>query len=172
MAYVTRREFLRLAALMGGASLFAGCSLFPENAPVPLYIKGAPGVDPLETLPGISKVYTVCGLCAGNCGICCRVAQETLVKIDGHPFHPASANPRLPFATPLEKAATEWQHLRGRRKRYSDTLRPLQNCASSEARGAQRLEQVDRTLLGSGAQRNIGRREPLRRRTGNRPPRD
>jgi anaerobic selenocysteine-containing dehydrogenase len=106
MAYVTRREFLRLAALMGGASLFAGCSLFPEDAPVPQYIKGAPGVDPLETLPGISNVYTACGLCAGNCGICCRVAQETLVKIDGSPFHPASANPRLPFATPLEKAAT------------------------------------------------------------------
>jgi anaerobic selenocysteine-containing dehydrogenase len=106
MVYVTRREFLRVAALMGGASLFAGCSLFPEDAPVPQYIKGAPGVDPLETLPGISNVYTVCGLCSGNCGICCRIAQETLVKIDGNPFHPASADPRLPFATPLEKAAT------------------------------------------------------------------
>lgn len=107
MAYVTRREFLRLAALMGGASLFAGCTLFPEESPVPQYIKGAPGVDPLETLPGVSKIYTVCGLCAGNCGICCRVAQDTLVKIDGSPYHPASANPHLPFETPLEKAATQ-----------------------------------------------------------------
>ncbi|MGO9571772.1 MAG: molybdopterin-dependent oxidoreductase [Desulfomonilaceae bacterium] len=105
MAYVTRRDFLRLAALMGGASLFAGCSLFPEDARVPEYIKGAPGVDPLETLPGIDNVYTVCGLCAGNCGICCRVAQETLVKIDGSPYHPVSANPHLPFETPLDEAA-------------------------------------------------------------------
>jgi anaerobic selenocysteine-containing dehydrogenase len=102
MAYVTRREFLRLAALMGGASLFAGCSLFPEDAPVPQYIKGAPGVDPLETLPGISNVYTVCGLCTGNCGICCRVAQETLVKIDGNPFTLLLRTPP-PFATLLRK---------------------------------------------------------------------
>ncbi len=107
MAYVTRREFLRLAALMGGASLFAGCTLFTEEPPIPQYIKGAPGVDPLETLPGVSKIYTVCGLCAGNCGICCRVAQDILVKIDGSPYHPASANFRLPFETPLEKAVTQ-----------------------------------------------------------------
>lgn len=107
MAYVTRREFLRLAALMGGASLFAGCTLFPEEPPIPEYIKGAPGVDPLETLRGVSKIYTVCGLCAGNCGICCRIAQDTLVKIDGSPYHPTSAIPRLPFETPLEKAVTQ-----------------------------------------------------------------
>ncbi len=107
MADVTRREFLRLAALMGGASLFAGCSFFKEAATVPEYIEGAPGVDPLETLPGVRNIYTVCGLCAGNCGICCRVAQETLVKIGGNPYHPVSANPCLPFETPLNKAAIQ-----------------------------------------------------------------
>lgn len=106
MTYITRREFIRLSTLIGGASLFAGCSLFREGAPVPQYIQGAPGVDPLETLTGVSKVYTVCGLCAGNCGICCRVAQDTLVKIDGSPYHPVSASPYLAFETPLDKAAT------------------------------------------------------------------
>ncbi len=106
MSDVTRREFLRLAALMGGTTLFAGCHFFQEAAPIPEYIEGAPGVDPLETLRGVSNIYTVCGQCAGNCGIRCRVAQETLVKIDGSPYHPVSASPCLSFETPLKEAAT------------------------------------------------------------------
>jgi len=105
MTDVTRREFIRVATLMGGASLFAGCTLFHEPGPVPEYIAGAPGVDPLETLQGIENIYTVCGLCPGNCGICCRVAQGTLVKIGGSPFNPVSARSPLPFSTPLEEAA-------------------------------------------------------------------
>lgn len=96
---------MRLAALMGGASLFAGCTLFEQSETIPPYIEGAPAVDPAETLAGINNVYTVCGLCPGNCGICCRVAQGTLVKIGGNPYSPiASVNP-LSFDTPLEKAS-------------------------------------------------------------------
>ncbi|MDQ7781657.1 MAG: molybdopterin-dependent oxidoreductase [Desulfomonilaceae bacterium] len=105
MTDVTRREFIRTAALMGGVSLFAGCTLFHESGPVPEYIKGAPGVDPIETLPGIDNVYTVCALCPGNCGICCRVAQGSVVKIGGSPFNPVSVRSPLPFSTPLEDAA-------------------------------------------------------------------
>lgn len=105
MTQVTRREFIRLATLMGGVSLFAGCHLFGEEQPVPKYIDGAPGVDPLETLQGVKNIYTVCALCPGNCGICCRVAEGTVVKIGGNPYHPVSGHPLLPFETPLEKAA-------------------------------------------------------------------
>lgn len=106
MTDVTRREFIRVATLMGGASLFAGCTLFREPGPVPEYIAGAPAVDPLENLQGIRNIYTVCGLCAGNCGICCRVAQGKIVKIGGNPYNPVSVRSPLPFSTPLEKAAT------------------------------------------------------------------
>lgn len=103
MKNLTRREFIRIAGLMGGVSLFAGCQLLKQEAPVPEYITGAPAVDPLETLLGVENVNTVCGLCPGNCGIRCRVAQGALVKIGGNPFSPiASADP-LPFDTPLEK---------------------------------------------------------------------
>jgi anaerobic selenocysteine-containing dehydrogenase len=104
MTPITRREFLRFAALMGGASLFAGCSFFKEPPSVPEYISGAPGVDPLETLAGVQTVYTVCGLCPGNCGISCRVAQGTLVKIGGNPYHPVAVNTAASFSTPLNKA--------------------------------------------------------------------
>lgn len=102
----TRREFIRLATLMGGASLFAGCTLLGENPKVPEYIKGAPAADPLETLHGVENMYSVCSLCPGNCGISCRVAQGTVVKIGGSPYHPATTDRPLPFETPLEKALT------------------------------------------------------------------
>ncbi|MBM3298341.1 MAG: molybdopterin-dependent oxidoreductase [Deltaproteobacteria bacterium] len=105
MISVTRRDFIRIATLMGGVSLFAGCNLLKEAAPVPDYIEGAPAVDPTETTEGVTNVLTVCGLCPGNCGICCRVAQGVLVKIGGNPYHPVSRSGPLPFETPLEKAA-------------------------------------------------------------------
>ncbi|MCX5872474.1 MAG: molybdopterin-dependent oxidoreductase [Deltaproteobacteria bacterium] len=104
MSKLTRRDFLRIASLMGGASLFAGCSLFEKQADVPEYIEGAPAVDPIETLPGIGNKYTVCALCSGACGISCRIAQGKLVKIGGNPFHPVSKGEPLAFDTPLELA--------------------------------------------------------------------
>ncbi|MBI5571585.1 MAG: molybdopterin-dependent oxidoreductase [Desulfomonile tiedjei] len=99
MTRITRREFIRLASLMGGASLFAGCTFLGEPPAVPEYIQGAPAVDPVETLPGLSNLYSVCGLCPGNCGICCRIASGTLVKIGGNPYHPISTASPLPFQT-------------------------------------------------------------------------
>lgn len=101
---INRRQFLRLAGLMGGASLFGGRHFFDQAGPVPIYIEGAPSADPVETIPGVRSVYTVCALCAGNCGIRCRVAAGVLVKIDGSPWHPASAHQLIPFDTPLEQA--------------------------------------------------------------------
>ncbi|MBI5249517.1 MAG: molybdopterin-dependent oxidoreductase [Desulfomonile tiedjei] len=106
MTDLTRREFVRLATLMGGVSLFAGCTLLQEPQPVPKYSEGAPSVDALETIAGVRNVYSVCGACPGNCGICCRVAEGTVVKIGGNPYHPVSADPVLPFDTSLENAIT------------------------------------------------------------------
>ena len=100
----TRREFIRLAGLMGGTSLFTGCHLFPYSGPIPEYISGAPASDPAETLQGVNDVYSVCGLCPGNCGIRCRVAQGKLVKIGGSPYHPISAEKPLAFETAPKEA--------------------------------------------------------------------
>ncbi|AFM27151.1 molybdopterin-dependent oxidoreductase [Desulfomonile tiedjei] len=101
----TRREFIRLATLMGGVSLFAGCTLLGSSESVPKYSEGAPGVDPLENTIGVRNVYTVCGACLGNCGICCRVAEGTLVKIGGNPYNPVAVSSPLPFDTSLQEAA-------------------------------------------------------------------
>lgn len=97
---------MRLAGLMGGASLFAGCHLFAESGPVPEYIAGAPDVDPVETLAGVEVKYTVCALCPGNCGIACRVAAGNLVKIGGNPYSPVATGKPLPFGTRLKESLT------------------------------------------------------------------
>jgi anaerobic selenocysteine-containing dehydrogenase len=104
MNRMNRREFIRLASLMGGVSLFAGCTLLGETAPTPRYIEGAPAPDPAEVLKGVQSVYSVCALCPGNCGISCRVAEGTLVKIGGNPYNPISAHPALDYKTPLDEA--------------------------------------------------------------------
>ena len=105
MVKISRREFIRIASLLGGASLFAGCSLFEKETVIPEYIEGAPAVDPIETMLGVNSKYTVCALCSGNCGISCRIAQGVLVKIGGNPYHPISKGDPLTFETPLDKAS-------------------------------------------------------------------
>ncbi len=104
MNSITRRKFLKIAGLMGGSSLFGGCHFFADHGPVPKYINGAPGTDPVETLIGVETRYTVCGLCPGNCGIGCRVAEGGVVKIGGNPFHPSSRDDYLPQETLLKDA--------------------------------------------------------------------
>ncbi len=91
MTNLSRREFLRWSSLMGGVTLFAGCQFLGDASPVPKYITGAPASDPPDNLEGVTTVYSVCGLCSGNCGIACRIAQGMLVKIGGNPFNPVSS---------------------------------------------------------------------------------
>lgn len=105
MTRLTRRDFIKTASLMGGVSLFAGCSFFGDAPRVPEYIKGAPGVDPIESLQGIKNLYSVCALCDGKCGICCRTTEGSVVKIGGNPYHPISSGAPLSIDTPIENAS-------------------------------------------------------------------
>lgn len=103
----SRRDFLKIAAAFGGASLFAGCDLLGHQADIPEYIQGAPGVDPLESLEGVNRVFTVCDLCPGACGISCRISQGGLVKIEGSPYHPVTNGEPLPLDYPSKGAIGE-----------------------------------------------------------------
>ena len=105
MTKLTRRNFIKTASLMGGVSLFAGCSFFGDAPNVPKYIKGAPGVDPIESLYGVKNLFSVCAMCEGRCGICCRNAEGAIVKIGGSSFHPVSKGDPLPFPVNPEQAA-------------------------------------------------------------------
>lgn len=96
---LTRREFMRAAAIIGGTACFGGCNLFETKGDVPPYIMGAAASDPLETTLGIENVYSVCQMCEGNCGIRARIREGTVVKLDGNPYHPNSMEPHIPYNT-------------------------------------------------------------------------
>lgn len=105
MTKLTRRNFIKTASLMGGVSLFAGCSFLGDPPKTPEYIKGAPGADPIETLYGVKNLFSVCAMCEGNCGICCRSAEGAIVKIGGSSYHPVSTGDPLPFEVQPDQAA-------------------------------------------------------------------
>ena len=99
------------------------CLRRPPRSPSAL--KGPPWSTPSKPC-GIDLVYTVCGMCPGNCGTRCRVAQGTVVKIGGNPYNPISVETPLPFDTPLEKAITPRGGDLFHRVRWSPvSLRPL-----------------------------------------------
>ncbi len=101
---LTRREFMRAAAILGGTACFSGCHLFETEGEVPPYIMGAAASDPLETTTGIESVYSICRMCEGNCGIRARIREGAVVKLDGNPYHPNSMEPHIPYNTSTDDA--------------------------------------------------------------------
>ena len=96
---ITRREFIRATAILGGSAYLSGCHLLKAGEDIPLYIMGAAASDPLETTLGIESIYSVCQMCEGNCGLRARIREGVLVKLDGNPYHPNSMEPHIPYNT-------------------------------------------------------------------------
>lgn len=64
-----------------------------------------------ESWPGVDLRYSVCRQCRSDCGLEARVFNNVLIKLDGNPYHPNSAEPHLPYATdPKEAAAAKIPH--------------------------------------------------------------
>jgi len=101
---LTRREFMRAAAILGGTACFGGCNLFETKGDVPSYIMGAAASDPIEITEGIKSVHSVCQMCEGNCGIRAKIREGTVVKLDGNPYHPNSMEPHIPYNTSIDEA--------------------------------------------------------------------
>jgi len=99
---LSRRHFLAVA---GAAAATTGvASLFTAN-------KEAAALstpDDLETSPDVAVRYSVCLSCHSKCGIRVRVKNNTVMKIDGNPWHPnnAETGERLDFSAPLEAGKT------------------------------------------------------------------
>lgn len=94
---LTRREFLRTAALVGGTALFAqaACTLarFPPEAEGD-YPLGRPE----------NMIFTTCQQCNTQCGIKVKLLDGVAAKIDGNPYSPWALYPHLPYKTPLKEA--------------------------------------------------------------------
>ncbi|RME51693.1 MAG: twin-arginine translocation signal domain-containing protein, partial [Caldilineae bacterium] len=105
-----RRDFMKTAALVGGAAAMAGTvpwaineageSLMPAHA---LAQSGATSSYPLNKPEHV--IYSICLNCHTACSLKAKIQDGVLVKIDGNPYSPMNLLPHLPEEIPLADAA-------------------------------------------------------------------
>ncbi|NOZ01608.1 MAG: molybdopterin-dependent oxidoreductase [Deltaproteobacteria bacterium] len=98
---LSRRTFMKAGAATAGV-LAAGTTLLKPGKAMAANDAGTP--DNLEIDSGVDVRYSVCLQCHSGCGIKVRVKDNTILKIDGNPWHPncVESNNRLLFNAPVE----------------------------------------------------------------------
>ena len=102
---VTRRGFIKASGATAGAIGAAGLLTSTDTAEA----ANDPGVPDLTEIgDGVDVRYTVCLGCHSKCGIRVRVKDDTILKVDGNPWHPncAETGERLSFDASLDEALT------------------------------------------------------------------
>jgi anaerobic selenocysteine-containing dehydrogenase len=90
---MTRREFLKIAAVGGGAATFAACvpvagNKFQIQSPVYMTEDLVAGSD--------QWFATLCGACQAGCGVVVRVMEGRAKKVEGNPNHPVNSGKLCP----------------------------------------------------------------------------
>ncbi len=82
---ITRRQFLKVSAAAGAATVISGCTANLQRAEyLETYVR-----PPEEGLPGEDLWYaSTCRQCPAGCGIIVRVSEGRARKIEGNPVHP------------------------------------------------------------------------------------
>lgn len=98
---VTRREFFKTSALLGGSALLASCA--PHATP-----PGDSRVSDYELMKPENVLYSVCLQCNTGCGLKVKLLDGVAVKLDGNPRAPQCLYPHLPADTsPFDTAAID-----------------------------------------------------------------
>ncbi len=105
---VTRRDFLKTTAFVGGAAAMAGAVPWTLDKAagklVPAKTAAAKTTGyPLDKPENI--IYSVCLNCHTACNIKAKIQDGVVVKVDGNPYSPMNLLPHLPEDTPLAEAA-------------------------------------------------------------------
>ncbi len=102
---LTRRDFLKTTAFLGGTALFAeviGPALQARN-----WVAGnlslAQNAYPFDRPE--NQIYSVCLQCNTGCGIKVKIQEGIAAKIDGNPYSPWSLWPHPDYATPVAQMA-------------------------------------------------------------------
>jgi anaerobic selenocysteine-containing dehydrogenase len=104
---LSRRDFIKTSALLGGSALAA------SQVPWLLARQGASAgyltaTDGYALAEPENVIYTVCQQCNTQCGIKVKLQDGIAIKIDGNPLSPWTMRPHLPLETsPLDLATTE-----------------------------------------------------------------
>ena len=97
---LTRRDFLRASAAVGGGAAFLGALPRVQSALARTPERGDYVLGQLE-----NQIQSVCLQCNTICGIKVKLLEGVAVKIDGNPYSPWTLSPHLDYATPLSETA-------------------------------------------------------------------
>jgi tetrathionate reductase subunit A len=97
----SRRDFLRLSAMLGGSAALLGGSPTAARA-IAEALAGRRTF--FETLPE-NQINTVCLQCNTGCAIKVKLQDGVAAKIDGNPYSPWTQWPHAAYATPVKDLA-------------------------------------------------------------------
>ncbi|GIV89820.1 MAG: molybdopterin oxidoreductase [Chloroflexus sp.] len=90
---ISRRDFLKISALLGGSAALAGCG------PLASLSRGEP-ID-LPLVDAANSIQTVCLQCNTGCGLKVKLLDGVAAKLEGNPYSPWTMEPPLPYTTPI-----------------------------------------------------------------------
>ncbi len=96
-AGITRRDFIRTSALLGGSVLLTSQLAACVGQPVPVNAPEGQSNYPLARPE--NQIYSVCLNCNTGCGIKAKIENGVLAKIDGNPFSPWTMTPHVSYRT-------------------------------------------------------------------------
>jgi anaerobic selenocysteine-containing dehydrogenase len=103
---ITRRDFLKTSALVGGTVAVTGGLQWATgqagSGPIPVKAQAA-SEYPLNKPENI--IYTSCLQCNTGCTIKAKLIDGVVAKIDGSPYGPTTFWPHMPYDTPVTDAA-------------------------------------------------------------------
>jgi len=100
---LSRREFLKAAAITGGAYALLG--QMPGVLQVARQAQAAAGEGGFFQAKPENIIYGVCLQCNTQCTIKGKLQDGVLVKVDGNPYSPNNMLPPIEYNTPLAEAA-------------------------------------------------------------------
>jgi anaerobic selenocysteine-containing dehydrogenase len=111
---LTRREFIKCSALLGGSIAAATCVL-------PMITGGKVGSsmafaddlmgDAYRLHLAENQIFSACQQCNTNCGIKVKIEDGLVKKIDGNPYNPWCMTPQIPYRSEERRVGKECRRL-------------------------------------------------------------
>ncbi|MCF7634551.1 MAG: molybdopterin oxidoreductase [Dehalococcoides mccartyi] len=95
---ITRANFIKVSALLGGTALLSGCELVTHPRKIL-------GDNDYSLSRPEDIIYSTCQQCATQCSIKVKLVDGVIAKVDGNPFSPWNMMPQLDYKTPVTTSA-------------------------------------------------------------------